>query len=83
MLTESIFNIKSELGQLNEKQIPELKKIENSVNEAEAVNMELKEELNQVLDTIESTEQSFLINLDSALTDGVFSAEQIPSLFSE
>lgn len=83
MLTESIFSIKSELGQLNERQIPELKMIENSVNESEAANMELKEELNQVLDTIENTEHSFLVNLESALSTGVFSAEQIPTLFLE
>jgi ribosome assembly protein YihI (activator of Der GTPase) len=83
MLTESIFNIKSELGQLNEKQIPELKGIENSVNEAELVNMELKEELNQVLDAIENTEQSFLMSLESALSNCAFCAEQIPGLFVE
>jgi hypothetical protein len=81
MLTESIFKIKSELGQLNEKQIPELKDIENAVNEAEAINMELKDELNQVLDGIESTEQAFLDNLASAMNNGWLTADTVPSLF--
>lgn len=83
MLTANIFKIKTQLGELNEQQIPELKEIENMVNEAEAVNMKLKEELNKVLDSIEGTEQAFLQKLALAVQNGAVHREEIPQLFKK
>lgn len=83
MLTANIFKIKTQLGELNEMQIPELKGIENMVNEAEAVNMKLKEELDKVLDSIEGTEQAFLQRLANAVQGGDIRRQDIRHLFKE
>lgn len=80
MLNMNITRIKEELAKLNESHIPELKEIENVVNSIESEKMEMKEELNEILDTIENQEHELLSSLELQIQRGLRRAD-IPHLF--
>ena len=82
MLNANICKIKSELSKLNEEQIPELRKIENVVTQTEAHNMEMKDQLNEVLDSIELNEQTLLEQLEAEVARGL-TRLQVSKLFSK
>jgi hypothetical protein len=81
MLTANINKIKTELSKLNETQIPELKDIENTVSEIEAQSMQMKDHLNEVLDSIELNEQALLDKLENDVARGL-TRLQVSKLFS-
>ena len=82
MLNANISKIKSELGRLNEQQIPDLKQIENEVNIIESQNMQMKTELNDILDNIEAHEQALIEKLENSVRQGL-TPEAVASLFSK
>jgi seryl-tRNA synthetase len=82
MLSNHIHKIKEELIKLNEKQIPELKEIENAVNILENESIALKEELNEVLDAIEDSEDILLQKLYRDADNRLLRREDIKGLFN-
>jgi hypothetical protein len=82
MLANHIHKIKEELVKLNEQQIPELKDIENAVNILENENTVLKEELNEVLDSIEDNEEILLQKLCRDANNRILRREDVKVLFN-
>lgn len=82
MLANHIHKIKDELVKLNEEKIPELKDTENAVNILENENTALKEELNEVLDSIEDNEAILLQKLCRDANNMILTREDVKALFN-
>jgi hypothetical protein len=82
MLANHIHKIKEELVKLNEQKIPELKDTENAVNILENENTALKEELNEVLDSIEDNEEILLQKLCRDANNMILRREDVKALFN-